>query len=519
MATTHHPAHDHCTICGEPTLHCPAVPTTRGERVHITCAAYRRRTTDALLSGLVVVAIVIVAATCGTLMGNRGCLHDGRQRIVRAYAVERWIICRLAFKGWHRQVMTPGRYTELFFLDEATALAAGHRPCAASQHRRFTAFRAHWAAAHPDRAGRAVPGVDIIDAALHRERQRLSLSARQAQPDAHQRPSLALRAAIWPMIRRPERAYRNGRKERTTMLPSVIHTYQNHLLDSTRWERFTPRAGDIVLATPYKFGTTWTQEIVLHLVFRGQQVPYREAVSPWLDARFEPLEAVLTLLEAQRHRRVIKTHLALDGLPFAPPVQYIVVGRDPRDVCMSMWNHYSSHTPAFFAFVNGLPGRVGAPFPPAPADIHTYWCDWISRGWFAWEQEGYPHWGNMHHLQSWWAYRHVPNILLVHFADLLADTPGQIRRIADYLAISASDEQVAQIAQQTSLTAMRTRAEQNDPGIAKNLLDGARSFFYQGTNGRWRGVLRDAELAMYQEKAIRVLTPDCRAWLEHGRSA
>jgi aryl sulfotransferase len=258
------------------------------------------------------------------------------------------------------------------------------------------------------------------------------------------------------------------------MLPKVIHTYQNHFLDSTRWERFTPRADDIVIATPYKSGTTWTQEIVLHLVFLGQQVPYLHEVSPWLDARLEPLEAVLTLLEDQRHRRVIKTHLALDGLPFYPQVKYIVVGRDPRDVFMSMWNHYGSHTPAFFEFINGLPDRVGAPFPSVPADIHAYWRDWISRGWFAWEQEGYPHWGNMHHLQSWWAYRHLPNILLVHFADLLADTPGQIRRIADYLDISASDEQVAQIAQQTSLTAMRTRAEQNDPGISKNLVDGAR---------------------------------------------
>lgn len=303
------------------------------------------------------------------------------------------------------------------------------------------------------------------------------------------------------------------------MLPKLIHTYQNYALDSTRWERFNPRGDDIVISTPYKSGTTWTQEIVLHLVFLGQPVPFRGKVSPWLEARFDPLDEALRVLDAQRHRRFIKTHLALDGLPFYPQVKYIVVGRDPRDVFMSLWNHYTSHTPDFVAFMNELPGRVGDPFPPAPADLHAFWRDWISRGWFEWEQEGYPYWGNMHHLQSWWDYRHLDNILFVHFADLLADVFQEIRRIADFLEIPASDEQIAAIAQQTSLTAMRTRAEQRDPHIDKVWVGGARSFFYKGTNGRWQGVLSDEELALYDQKAARVLTPDCRAWLEQGRLA
>jgi hypothetical protein len=106
----------------------------------------------------------------GALMGNRGCLHDDRQRIVRAYQLRRWIICLLEFKGRKREIMRPGRYTELFFLDEATALAAGHRPCAECQRERFNDFRRHWAAANLELAGGAPPGADTIDAALHRER-------------------------------------------------------------------------------------------------------------------------------------------------------------------------------------------------------------------------------------------------------------------------------------------------------------------------------------------------------------
>jgi hypothetical protein len=102
----------------------------------------------------------------GTLMGNRGCLHDERQCIRRPFACRRWICCVLQFRGRRRAILAPGRYTELFFLDEATALAAGHRPCAECQRARYLLFRTHWAAAH---AG-APPGADDIDRVLHAER-------------------------------------------------------------------------------------------------------------------------------------------------------------------------------------------------------------------------------------------------------------------------------------------------------------------------------------------------------------
>jgi hypothetical protein len=113
----------------------------------------------------------IVATTArGTLMGNRGCLHDHYDHPLRQYQGRRWIICVLDFKGRTRQPMPPGHYTSLFFLDEVTALAAGHRPCAECQRQRFSFFRAQWAAANPELAGSPTPLVETIDAALHRER-------------------------------------------------------------------------------------------------------------------------------------------------------------------------------------------------------------------------------------------------------------------------------------------------------------------------------------------------------------
>ena len=113
---------------------------------------------------------LISSESRGTLMGNRGCLHDDQQHIRRAFACKRWIICVLEFRGRQRTVMAPGRYTELFFLDEATALAAGHRPCAECQHARYRLFREIWAAANPDLINASSVPVLEIDAVLHAER-------------------------------------------------------------------------------------------------------------------------------------------------------------------------------------------------------------------------------------------------------------------------------------------------------------------------------------------------------------
>ena len=102
----------------------------------------------------------------GLVYGNRGCLHDEMGRIRRRWAVRRWIACRLEFKGWRRKaLLQPGRFTELFFLDEATAFAAGHRPCALCRREDYVRFGEIWSELHPGRVG-----ADAIDEQLHAER-------------------------------------------------------------------------------------------------------------------------------------------------------------------------------------------------------------------------------------------------------------------------------------------------------------------------------------------------------------
>ncbi len=102
----------------------------------------------------------------GLVYGNRGCLHDEHREIRRRHSTRRWIACRLQFRGRRRApLMAPGRYTELFFLDEATALASGHRPCAECRRADYNRLTEVWRALHPDQHG-----ADAIDAQLHSER-------------------------------------------------------------------------------------------------------------------------------------------------------------------------------------------------------------------------------------------------------------------------------------------------------------------------------------------------------------
>jgi aryl sulfotransferase len=175
------------------------------------------------------------------------------------------------------------------------------------------------------------------------------------------------------------------------------------------------------------------------LILGTGSIPNLLEVSPWLDVRAEPLGEVLAVLAAQQHRRFIKSHLPLDGLPFWPQVKYIVVGRDARDVFMSLWHHHTNCSDALMAAANETPGRVGPPLPGPQRELHAFWRNWITRGWFAWESEGYPYWGNLHHTMTWWPYRTLANIPIVHFNDLLSDLPGEVHRVARFLEIDCSD--------------------------------------------------------------------------------
>jgi aryl sulfotransferase len=298
-----------------------------------------------------------------------------------------------------------------------------------------------------------------------------------------------------------------------------LRTYQSHSLDSTRWQHYRPRDGDIVVSSSYKSGTTWVQMIALRLVVPEIECPRIMEVSPWFESPLAPLEYVTGILERQPHCRVIKTHLPFDGIPYHPEVRYIVVCRDARDVFMSLWNHYRHLVRYPFARNPRHPDRVGPPLPRCPDDVREFWQQWMTRGWFEWEQDGYPFWSSLRHVGTWWEQRHLPNVRMVHYNDLLRDLPGEVRAISAFLDVHVSDDGIARVAADASFESMSRNREQLLSDTATMLQGGASTFLHKGTNGRWTSVLTDSDLDLYRVSASRELNETSQRWLERGGAA
>ena len=302
--------------------------------------------------------------------------------------------------------------------------------------------------------------------------------------------------------------------------PTCDRVYVNHHLDSRRWQHVRLRPDDIVISTSYKAGTTWMQRIVSLLIFGPGPLPAPLGfLSPWIDARFFPfpIEQIIAGIEAQQHRRFLKSHLPLDALPFDERVKYIYVGRDGRDVFMSLFNHYSADTDLAFQQFNSGADFAGEPLPRCPQDIHQLFDGWVHRASFPWEQDGWPMWSHLYHAQSFWKHRQQPNIHFVHYADLKADLEGEMRRIAAFLGITIIERDWPALVEKATFESMKREAVDNDDLLTPVFEGGARRFYFKGTNGRWHDVLMPAELVEYDKAVARSLSPDCAAWLERGR--
>jgi len=295
-----------------------------------------------------------------------------------------------------------------------------------------------------------------------------------------------------------------------------LKRYRTMVSDSALWTGFHFRHDDVVISPPPKCGTSWLQMLCASLIFDSSEFdrPLTE-ISPWLDATTYDFAATTAMLEAQTHRRFIKTHTPLDGLPFAEGVTYLCSGRDPRDAAVSFDNAIANVDAAKMIEAAALAGMdPGAALPPPPPE------DPRERFWLWADAEiingpvGVGTLANFaHHLQTFWDRRHERGVVLFHYQDLLDDLPGQTRRLATVLGIEVSDERIEQLAAEATFDRVRERADQLAPGVDHQLWRSNRDFFRSGTSGQWRGLLSDDDLRRYRKRLAELASPDLVAWL------
>jgi hypothetical protein len=302
--------------------------------------------------------------------------------------------------------------------------------------------------------------------------------------------------------------------------------YSNFMSDNDRWNDLELRDGDIVVATPAKCGTTWMQSICALLVFGGPDLPAGiDELSPWVDLYTKSRKALVAQLDAQTHRRFMKTHTPLDGLPFDPRVTYICVGRDPRDVAVSMAHHrlnMDRHRlrelqKAAGVAVDGQtdPADLEAAARKAVDDLASWLRDWTDDPTPA--TEGVENLTTLlHHFTTFWDRRDRPNVALFHFGDYLADLPAELCRLADVLGYDLSPERAEDLATEAGIDRMRQRAEILAPVGPQGLWKDPRRFFRSGGSGEWQAVMTEDDGERYQARVAELVPPDLGSWAHRG---
>jgi aryl sulfotransferase len=297
-----------------------------------------------------------------------------------------------------------------------------------------------------------------------------------------------------------------------TSWPLTPIVVQNALMDSTRWKNISIRDNDVIITSYAKSGTTWLQQIVGQILSKGDPTIEVAKVSPWVDMRLVPPE-VYAALEASSQRRFFKTHSPPHAIPFAQHAKYIYIGRDGRDICWSLHNHFSSFTDAFLQALNAVPDRKGPPLHRAPQDVHEFYLNWMAN-------DGAPVWSMWDNVRWWWAVRELPNVKFVHFNDLKSNLAGSIKEIASFLGTSLDKTDFPRVVEHCSFDYMKQHASASAPRGGAAFIGGAETFIHKGTNGRWRDVLSPSEIAAYDTCALNELGPECATWLrEGGRTA
>jgi hypothetical protein len=230
------------------------------------------------------------------------------------------------------------------------------------------------------------------------------------------------------------------------------------------------------------------------------------------------LADIVAELDAQTHRRFIKTHTPLDGLQYRPDITYICVGRDLRDVGVSWDHHVENMDPIklFTARINavGFDDQVQEAIAAGPPDRPD---DPRDRFW-AWVEDETPITETMslaftlHHLRTFWDTRERPNIVMLHYDDLMDDLDGQMRALADRLAIDVPEDLWPELVDAARFANMRERAAVLAPETTSDIWQDSQQFFHTGGSGQWSAFMNEADRPRYVERCRALASPDLLAW-------
>jgi hypothetical protein len=222
-----------------------------------------------------------------------------------------------------------------------------------------------------------------------------------------------------------------------------------------------------------------------------------------------PRDEVHARLAAQPHRRFIKTHTPLDGIPIDPRASYLVAARHPLDAAVSLFHQSANLDRARIAELTGAPTPAGAHRPAG--SVRDALLAWIDRDVAPADAlDSLP--GVMWHLRDAWRRRHADNVVLAHYADLVADLDGEMRRLAHRLSIEVPERRWPGLVRAAGFASMRDRADRLAPDPAGILKDST-AFFRRGGSGEGRGLLTDEEHARYLARAAALAPADLLAWL------
>ena len=281
--------------------------------------------------------------------------------------------------------------------------------------------------------------------------------------------------------------------------------YKGMLTDTTVWDDFALRPDDIIVDTPPKCGTTWMLNIVMMLI-HGKPVPDAGGSQhvPWLDCTFRDRATMVEFLDGLDRLRCIKSHTPMDGIPYAAAPTYIVVYRHPVDMHFSMQTHAANmkHDWLDYMFEGG--DRVGfkrfLEFPETEGGTDDLTLAAL-----------------VNHYRQARGRKARGNVHFFHYADMTADLPGQVRRLAQILAIDLPDSQLDAIVEATTFATMRKAVETSERRFHKDTPFHDLAMFYaSGSSGKWDGKLTARDMQAFDEKLATLLPPEEAHWLCWG---